>query len=99
MHMRLMCMSRLLEEDGSSAPRLCVPQRYFCRTDEVALARNETASQHSLRVPSRRSDRRYRCFEGTVCCERFVRGQEGLPTRWGAAVNGRVQQHLLNLSD
>jgi hypothetical protein len=53
----------------------------------------------TLARAQRRSDRLYRCSEGTVCCERFVRGQECLPTHWGAAVNGRVQQHLLNISD
>jgi hypothetical protein len=39
------------------------------------------------------------CLERTLTFERFVRGLERLPTRWGAAVNGRVKQHLLDLSD
>jgi hypothetical protein len=52
MHMRLMGMSRLLDDDGSSAPRLCMPQRHFCRTNEVAPARNETASQHACACPA-----------------------------------------------
>jgi hypothetical protein len=77
-------------------PRL---YRHCCRGDEFALPFARGRHRGQVCTPRRRSGPLWRWLEGTLRLERFVRGQERLPTRWGATVNGRVEQHLLDLSD